>query len=77
MLYDPASGVRITPGRLTALVSSRPSDATEILDRLGRYTPSDATWGDIPRPTSHSPRSAPASWSQTRRPTSSQAPCTT
>ncbi|CAM5612374.1 ABC transporter ATP-binding protein OS=Streptomyces tendae OX=1932 GN=GUR47_36265 PE=4 SV=1 [Streptomyces tendae] len=48
VLYDPASGVRITPGRLTALVSSRPSDATEILDRLGRYTPSDATWGDIP-----------------------------
>jgi ABC-type multidrug transport system fused ATPase/permease subunit len=48
VLYDPASGVRITPGRLTALVTSRPSDATEILDRLGRYTPSDATWGDTP-----------------------------
>ncbi|MEU7401968.1 ABC transporter ATP-binding protein [Streptomyces sp. NPDC044948] len=48
VLYDPASGVRITPGRLTALVASRPSDATDILDRLGRYTPSDATWGDIP-----------------------------
>ncbi|OWA09879.1 ABC transporter [Streptomyces sp. CS113] len=48
VLYDPSSGVRITPGRLTALVASRPSDATEILDRLGRYTPSDATWGDIP-----------------------------
>ncbi|MET7325363.1 ABC transporter ATP-binding protein [Streptomyces sp. NPDC005549] len=48
VLYDPASGVRITPGRLTALVTSRPSDATDILDRLARYTPSDATWGDIP-----------------------------
>ncbi|PPS86129.1 ABC transporter transmembrane domain-containing protein [Streptomyces sp. MH60] len=48
VLYDPASGVRITPGRLTALVTSRPSDASDILDRLGRYTPSDATWGDIP-----------------------------
>ncbi|MET9356608.1 ABC transporter ATP-binding protein [Streptomyces sp. NPDC006617] len=47
-LYDPASGVRITPGRLTALATSRPSDATDILDRLGRYTPSDATWGDVP-----------------------------
>ncbi|WP_328562768.1 ABC transporter ATP-binding protein [Streptomyces coelicoflavus] len=47
-LHDPASGVRILPGRLTALATSRPSDATEILDRLGRYTPSDATWGDIP-----------------------------
>ncbi|OMI86632.1 ABC transporter [Streptomyces sp. M1013] len=48
VLYDPASGVRVLPGRLTALVASRPSDATEILDRLGRYTPSDATWGDTP-----------------------------
>ncbi|CAL9599693.1 ABC transporter ATP-binding protein [Streptomyces sp. enrichment culture] len=48
VLYDPASGVRIAPGRLTVLVTSRPSDATEVLDRLGRYTPSDATWGDVP-----------------------------
>ncbi len=47
-LHDPASGVRVLPGRLTALATSRPSDATDILDRLGRYTPSDATWGDIP-----------------------------
>ncbi|AZM75468.1 ABC transporter ATP-binding protein [Streptomyces sp. KPB2] len=47
-LHDPASGVRVLPGRLTALATSRPSDAAEILDRLGRYTPSDATWGDIP-----------------------------
>ncbi|MEV7225095.1 ABC transporter ATP-binding protein [Streptomyces sp. NPDC093681] len=47
-LHDPASGVRILPGRLTALVTTHPSDATDILDRLGRYTPSDATWGDIP-----------------------------
>ncbi|MFK4545599.1 ABC-type multidrug transport system fused ATPase/permease subunit [Streptomyces tendae] len=48
VLHDPASGVRITPGRLTALVTPHPSDATDILDRLARYTPSDATWGDIP-----------------------------
>ncbi|MFC7939267.1 ABC transporter transmembrane domain-containing protein [Streptomyces sp. NPDC057387] len=48
VLHDPASGVRVLPGRLTALATSRPSDAAEILDRLGRYTPSDATWGDIP-----------------------------
>ncbi|MFF0541134.1 ABC transporter transmembrane domain-containing protein [Streptomyces coelicoflavus] len=48
VLHDPASGVRILPGRLTALATSHPSDATEILDRLGRYTPSDATWGDVP-----------------------------
>nr|WP_203603782.1 ABC transporter ATP-binding protein [Streptomyces coelicoflavus] len=48
VLHDPASGVRILPGRLTALATSHPSDATEILDRLGRYIPSDATWGDVP-----------------------------
>ncbi|WP_399889218.1 ABC transporter ATP-binding protein [Streptomyces sp. BBFR51] len=48
VLYDPASGVHVLPGSLTALVTSRPSDATEILDRLGRYTPSDVTWGGIP-----------------------------
>ncbi|KOX37977.1 ABC transporter [Streptomyces sp. NRRL F-4707] len=48
VLYDPASGVRVLPGRLTALVASRPSDTSEILDRLGRYAPSDATWGDTP-----------------------------
>ncbi|MFB7656073.1 MULTISPECIES: ABC transporter ATP-binding protein [unclassified Streptomyces] len=47
-LYDPASGVRVLPGRLTALTGSRPTDAAEIIDRLGRYTPSDATWGDVP-----------------------------
>ncbi|QUW93840.1 ABC transporter ATP-binding protein [Streptomyces sp. V17-9] len=47
-LHDPTSGVRILPGRLTALVTTHPSDATDILDRLARYTPSDATWGDIP-----------------------------
>ncbi|MEV5019454.1 ABC transporter ATP-binding protein [Streptomyces sp. NPDC053780] len=47
-LYDPASGVRVLPGRLTALAGPRPSDAAEVIDRLGRYTPSEATWGDVP-----------------------------
>ncbi|MFE0208333.1 ABC transporter ATP-binding protein [Streptomyces sp. NPDC058985] len=47
-LYDPASGVRVLPGRLTALAGSHPTDAAEVIDRLGRYTPSDATWGDVP-----------------------------
>ncbi|MFJ8468600.1 ABC transporter transmembrane domain-containing protein [Streptomyces swartbergensis] len=44
-LYDPESGVRILPGRLTALVAEHPADATTVLDRLARYSPSDATWG--------------------------------
>lgn len=48
VLHDPASGVRVLPGRLTALAGSRPADAAEVIDRLGRYTPSEATWGDVP-----------------------------
>lgn len=47
-LYDPASGVRVLPGRLTALAGAHPSDAAAVVDRLGRYTPSDATWGGVP-----------------------------
>jgi ABC-type multidrug transport system fused ATPase/permease subunit len=47
-LHDPESGVRIRPGHFTALAGARPSDATEVIDRLGRYAPSRATWGDIP-----------------------------
>ncbi|QCB24691.1 ABC transporter ATP-binding protein [Streptomyces sp. SS52] len=48
VLYDPASGVRVRPGRLTALAGARPADAAELIDRLGRYTPSEVTWGDVP-----------------------------
>ncbi|BCL23115.1 ABC transporter ATP-binding protein [Streptomyces tuirus] len=44
-LYDPESGVRILPGRLTALVAEHPADATTVVERLGRYAPSGATWG--------------------------------
>lgn len=46
-LHDPESGVRVLPGRLTALACERPADAAEIVDRLGRYTPSDTTWGEL------------------------------
>ncbi|MEV7993973.1 ABC transporter ATP-binding protein [Streptomyces sp. NPDC086077] len=46
-LHDPESGVRVLPGRLTALACERPADAAEIVDRLGRYTPSDAIWGEV------------------------------
>ncbi|MEV6418507.1 ABC transporter ATP-binding protein [Streptomyces sp. NPDC051662] len=46
-LNDPASGVSVAPGTLTALVCARPSDATEVADRLGRFVPSDATWGSL------------------------------
>ncbi|MFE3824491.1 ABC transporter transmembrane domain-containing protein [Streptomyces sp. NPDC059092] len=46
-LRDPASGVEVAPGKLTVLVAARPSDTAEVADRLGRFTASDATWGDV------------------------------
>jgi len=47
ILYDPASGVAAEPGRLTALAGARPGDAAAVLERLGRYGPTDATWGGV------------------------------
>ena len=46
-LFDPASGVEVATGRLTALACARPADANAVLDRLGRFTASQATWGGI------------------------------
>jgi len=46
-LHDPESGVRVLPGLLTALAGARPADASAVVDRLGRYAPSDATWDDV------------------------------
>ncbi|MGI5378341.1 ABC transporter ATP-binding protein [Streptomyces sp. CA-251387] len=48
VLYDPESGVRVLPGRLTALAAAVPTEAAAVVDRLGRYTPSAATWGGVP-----------------------------
>ncbi|MER6090359.1 ABC transporter ATP-binding protein [Streptomyces bluensis] len=45
VLCDPESGVRVVPGQLTALVGARPADLATVVDRLGRYTGSAATWG--------------------------------
>ena len=55
-LVDPDSGVRIRPGRLTALVSDPPADAAVVADRLGRFVESEVRWGgvrlaDLPRAT--------------------------
>ncbi|MFJ8632805.1 ABC transporter transmembrane domain-containing protein [Streptomyces sp. NPDC093568] len=47
-LHDPESGVRVPPGRVTALAASAPADAEAVVDRLGRYTSSAATWGGVP-----------------------------
>ncbi|MGW4567930.1 ABC transporter transmembrane domain-containing protein [Streptomyces sp. NPDC004561] len=46
-LRDPASGVRVVPGRLTALAAARPAEAAAVVDRLGRYGRTDATWGGV------------------------------
>jgi len=47
VLHDPESGVRVPPGRLTALVGARPADSAAVVDRLGRYAGSAATWGGV------------------------------
>ncbi|MFF1324275.1 ABC transporter transmembrane domain-containing protein [Streptomyces chartreusis] len=47
VLHDPESGVRVLPGRLTALAGALPADAVAVVDRLGRYVPSAATWGGV------------------------------
>jgi len=47
VLHDPASGVRVDPGRLTALAGARPGETAAVLERLGRYGPTDATWGGV------------------------------
>ncbi|MEV0322496.1 ABC transporter ATP-binding protein [Streptomyces sp. NPDC050658] len=46
-LYDPVSGVRVVPGRLTALVAASPAEASAVIDRLGRFGPTDAIWGAV------------------------------
>ncbi|MEU8813678.1 ABC transporter ATP-binding protein [Actinoplanes sp. NPDC048796] len=48
VLHDPESGVVAEPGRFTALAGSRPADAAAVIDRLGRYGPTTATWGGLP-----------------------------
>ena len=47
VIRDPMSGVEIHEGRFIALAGTRPEDGSEILDRLGRFAESDATWGDV------------------------------
>ncbi|MFJ7151601.1 ABC transporter ATP-binding protein [Streptomyces sp. NPDC100445] len=46
-LRDPASGVRVVPGRLTALAAARPAEAAAVVDRLGRYGPTDVIWDGV------------------------------
>ncbi|HET6152133.1 MAG TPA: ABC transporter ATP-binding protein [Marmoricola sp.] len=47
-LVDVASGLRVAPGLLTALVSDPPEDAALVVDRLGRFVEGDVRWGGVP-----------------------------
>jgi ABC-type multidrug transport system fused ATPase/permease subunit len=47
VLRDPASGVDVAPGKLTALVSARPAEPAAVLDRLGGFEDSAVTWGGV------------------------------
>lgn len=44
-LRDPTSGVEVVPGRLTALAGAQQADSAAVVDRLGAFRRSDATWG--------------------------------
>ena len=46
-LLDPESGVEVASGRLTALASARLADSAAVIDRLGRFCPSEVTWGGV------------------------------
>ncbi|MFI6644060.1 ABC transporter transmembrane domain-containing protein [Streptomyces sp. NPDC050504] len=46
-LRDPDSGLDVLPGRLTALVSAAPGDAVAVVDRIGGFVRSAATWGAL------------------------------
>ncbi|MGA4951630.1 ABC transporter ATP-binding protein [Streptomyces lydicamycinicus] len=47
VLRDPASGVEVVPGLLTALAAARPGESAAVVDRLGRFADSAATWGAV------------------------------
>ncbi|MFH8349530.1 ABC transporter ATP-binding protein [Streptomyces sp. NPDC018045] len=46
-LYDPESGLELPAGRLTALACARSDAAYAVVERLGRYTDSEVTWGGV------------------------------
>jgi ABC-type multidrug transport system fused ATPase/permease subunit len=47
-LHDPDTGLTVRPGELLAVAAAVPAEATDLVDRLGRYTDSAVTWGGIP-----------------------------
>jgi ABC-type multidrug transport system fused ATPase/permease subunit len=47
-LHDPASGLRVSAGRVLGVAVDNPAEAAAVADRLGRYVTSDVTWGGVP-----------------------------
>ncbi|MCG5442967.1 ABC transporter ATP-binding protein/permease [Micromonospora sp. NIE79] len=47
-LHDPATGLTVRAGQLTAVAADDPTAAVALADRLGRYVASDVTWGGVP-----------------------------
>jgi ABC-type bacteriocin/lantibiotic exporter with double-glycine peptidase domain len=47
VLYDPLSGAEIPPGLFVALAGVDSAECAGVLERLSRFTESDATWGGV------------------------------
>jgi ABC-type bacteriocin/lantibiotic exporter with double-glycine peptidase domain len=47
VLSDPASGVEVPAGVFVALVGAAPAECAGVLERLARFTASDASWGGV------------------------------
>ena len=47
-LRDPATGLVVPAGRLLGVAADDPAQAIALADRLGRYVPSEVTWGGVP-----------------------------
>ena len=47
-LVDVQSGLLVTPGQITAIVSDPPVHGAEVADRLGRHADGEVRWGDVP-----------------------------
>jgi ABC-type multidrug transport system fused ATPase/permease subunit len=47
-LYDPATGLVVPDGRVVGVAVDEPAGAIALGDRLGRFAPTDVTWGGVP-----------------------------
>ena len=47
LIVDVASGLRVEPGLLTAVVSEPPLAAARVADRIGRFADGEVRWGEV------------------------------